>query len=74
MAHYNPDWGEMAYDHSLGNMIFGWFPSEKIDSPEVEAHRRQFSEVAFVPQIGMKQKESIRSFAKQIDILIKSLS
>ena len=71
---FNPDWGEMVYDHSLGNMIFGWFSSDKIDSPEVEAHRRQFSDVAFVPKIGVKHKESIKSFAKQIDILIKSLS
>ena len=71
---FNPDWGEMTYDHSLGNVIFGWFSSDKIDSPEVKVHKSQFSDVAFVPKTGVKHKESIKSFAKQIDILIKSLS
>lgn len=71
---FNPDWGEMTYDHSLGNMIFGWFSSDKIDSPEVEVHRSQFSDAAFIPKTGIKQNESIKSFAKQIDNLIKSLS
>ena len=71
---FNPDWGEMIYDHSLGNMIFGWFPSDKIDSLEVDVHSRQFSEAAFIPKTGIKQNESLKSFAKQIDNLIKSLS
>ena len=71
---FNPDWGEMSYDHSLGNTVFGWFSSDKIDSLEVEVHSRQFSDVAFFPQIGINQQESIKSFARQIDILIKSLS
>ena len=71
---FNPDWGEMTYDHSLGNTVFGWFSSDKIDSPEVEVHGRQFSDAAFIPKTGVKHKESIKSFAKQIDILIKSLS
>ena len=71
---FNPDWGEMTYDHSLGNTVFGWFSSDKIDSPEVKVHKSQFSDVAFVPKTGVKHKESIKSFAKQIDILIKSLS
>ena len=70
---FNPDWGEMTYDHSLGNMLLGWFSSDKIDSPEADVHSRQFSEIAYVPYIGMKSKESIDAFARQIDHLIKSL-
>lgn len=71
---FNPEWGEMIYDHSLGNMVFGWFSPDKIDSLEVEVHSRLFSDATFIPITGIKQKESFKLLAKQIDILIKCLS